>query len=156
MVLIQVFVGYSGPTGMSIAVGVMRCLRGHKMRPVVAIPSLRDSIVFLESEEEILKSALKCDAAVMICTKKAYYSRKFRDEAETLVCDSKIPVIALVQRGSPVMRILKRRHRIKFDKGRYRRTCKELATVLRDKVRLSRAHAVPEAAPLPLVRTRWH
>ena len=148
-----IFVGYSGSDGMSIALSVTGCLRKHKLKALLASPKFSRSATYLESEEQILRKARECDAAIMICTKKAYYSQKFQDEVNTLVYDAKIPVIALVQKGSPVMSVLKLRYRIKFVQGRHRRTCKEIIRVLRLKMRYGSAYLVPEGRELPVVRT---
>ncbi len=147
--LFEIFVGYGGPNGERIAFDVAKCLRMHRLRPFVVIPGVRGSEEYLDSEEKVLRRIrTSCDGAIMVCTRGAYTSKKFQDEANTANYRTDIPVIALVLKGSPILDMLSGRHRIKFETNRHNKKCDEIVRVLTpalmDESRELPIHSIPE------------
>jgi hypothetical protein len=103
---------------------MIHCLEEGGLRPAVPIGGRPEFEGILESEEAIMGRAVVCKAAVMICNKRKY-SKKFMDEVETLVYDTKNPVIVLVQNRCFLPLVLRRRRRVTFVKGRHLDSCGE-------------------------------
>jgi len=80
----RAFIGYGGETGQRIAEDLCGCLPRYGVYALAITPNITDARPYLESEEYILRLMAygNFDAAIMVCTRGAFRSTRFRDEAE--------------------------------------------------------------------------
>lgn len=140
----RAFIGYGGETGQRIAEDLCGCLPLYGVYALAITPNIRDAAPYLESEEYILRLLAygDFDAAIMVCTHRAFRSTRFRDEAEKAIYDLKMPTIAFVPRRSPVLEILKRRTMVRFERSNHLIECEKLANTLKALVDLRRGVTV--------------
>lgn len=145
-----VFIGYGGREGQEIAQDMCQLFRSRGLNAFAVTPEIEDSIPFLESEERILAYLSQFKVAVMICTRGAIHSSRFRDETEKLVYDLKIPTVAFVMRGAPVLNTLQLRTRVHFTKNHHRSAYGNLIRIIRNLQSTNRVdmRSVPSATVL--------
>lgn len=119
------------------------------MKTKIALRGTRGEIQ-VNSERDIFREERHCDAVVVINTK-GRASRKFSEEVELAKYKFKQPVVALIQRGSrPSLLFAVGTTRMRFVRWSSSRTCRELVSVVRKQLELSRPAAyVPSGRALP-------
>jgi len=150
-ILPEVFIGYSGPKGKTIAMEMIGCLEANEFKAAVPIPGRPEFEAILEDENKIMDRALLCQASVMVCNRRKY-SPKFFLEIQFLLDNSPNPLISLVQNGSYVPPVLSVKRRVKFQQGEHLESCRELVDVLNAKmgrVQLARESDVLAEVVLP-------
>jgi len=126
----MIFIGYGGGEGKEIAEDVCLWFQRKGFDALTVAGEIEDSIPFLESQETILQALPKFDLAVMVCTRGAVHSRRFRDETEKLVYDLEKPTIAFVMRGAPLLNTLRLRTRVYFARNHHRNAFGDLFSVV--------------------------
>jgi len=122
------FIGYGGDIGQKIAEDLCSCLPSYGVNALAITPNIPNATPYLDSEENVLRVIGGFDAAIMVCTRGAYSSTRFRHEAEKAIYDLNMPTVAFILRKSPVLEILKRCIRIQFDQGQHLGNCRKLRT----------------------------
>lgn len=137
----RTFIGYCGQSGQRVAEDLCSCLPRFGVYALAITPNISDARPYLESEEIILGIIGNFHAVVMLCTRRARrgpartaYSLRFRDEAEKAIYELNLPTIAFISKYSSVLEILRRRTRIRFERGQHLANCERLAEMIKVKV----------------------
>jgi hypothetical protein len=150
----KVFICYGGSKALGVGLEMADCLFEHGLWPRIAATGSRWSIG-VSRQELIFREELTCQAVLAINAEGSFNKEKFWDEVDLAKYETKpsIPIIAFLcnDRGGVIMLLRTGCHRVRFDPGRHKEKCRDVAEAIKDEVsRANSAKRVDEDQLLPI------